>query len=248
VAGVGVAAPVPAGAAVGAVAALLADGVELVARNRVGVSVGVPVGRPVPPVVSVLPNIHSVTLPGWGRYVSTPTWLSVQVVWPGAACQYDQDAEAGGVLVHGVVVGSATPVAGSVTRQTNAVPYWTVPTVSNPAVCMACSPLVDPAEGSAPQPRSAWPPNWLKSTTTITPRVVEQSLTGSAAAGAARVTRRDVAAMATAPEAPAAITARAQAASRIPRRGRTSTGCSADRASEATTTGLTRTPVPARRP
>ena len=60
----------------------LGDGVRLVARSRVGLSVGFPVGVPDPavPVVSVPPNIHSVTLPGGGRYVATPSWLGVQLV------------------------------------------------------------------------------------------------------------------------------------------------------------------------
>ena len=87
------------------------------------------------------------------------------------------------MLEHGVVAGLATPVAGSVMRQMNLVPYSAVPVVAKPAVCIACSPVVDPVEGSAPQPRSMSPPKWAKSTTTITPRVVEQSLTASAPAG-----------------------------------------------------------------
>jgi hypothetical protein len=87
------------------------------------------------------------------------------------------------VLVQGVVAGSATPVDGSTIRQMNLVPYAAVPFVANPAVCIACRPVVEPFEGSAPQPRSIWLWKWAKSTTTITPRVVEQLLTVSAATG-----------------------------------------------------------------
>lgn len=87
------------------------------------------------------------------------------------------------MVVHGVVAGSATPVDGSTIRQMNLVPYSAVPFVANPAVCIACRPVVEPFEGSAAQLRSTSPPKWTKSTTTITPRVVEQLLTVSAATG-----------------------------------------------------------------
>jgi hypothetical protein len=56
-----------------------------------------------------------------------------------------------------------------------AVPYAGMPVVMKPAVCRACRPLVDPADPSAAQPRSIVPPQWAKSTTTMTPVVVEQS-------------------------------------------------------------------------
>jgi hypothetical protein len=55
-------------------------GLRLVARSTVGVSVAG--GRPVPdfPVREVPPNTQSVTLPGGGRYVTTPSSLRDQVV------------------------------------------------------------------------------------------------------------------------------------------------------------------------
>ena len=97
------------------------------------------------------------------------------------------------MLVHAVVTGSATPVVGSTIRQTNLVPYSAVPFVANPAVCIACKPVVEPFEGSAPQPRSTWPWKWEKSTTTITPRVVEQLLTVWAATGLGAMTTKGAA-------------------------------------------------------
>lgn len=56
-------------------------------------------------------------------------------------------------------------------------------------MCMARNPVVEPAEGSAAQPRSIVPPQWAKSTTTTTPLLVEQSPTGWAPAGAPVTTR-----------------------------------------------------------
>ena len=86
----------------------------------------------------------------------------------------------------------------------NRVPYSAVPFVANPAVCIAWRPVVEPFEGSAPQPRSTWPWKWAKSTTTITPRVVEQLLTVSAATGLGTMTTRGAAVTTAVKNAPAA--------------------------------------------
>jgi hypothetical protein len=52
--------------------------------------------------VFVSPKFHASALPAAGWALAAPTLLCVQLVAPGAACQYDQDADAGGVFAHDV--------------------------------------------------------------------------------------------------------------------------------------------------
>lgn len=69
-------------------------------------------------------------------------------------------------------------------RHTKPGPSCTVPMVLKPTACSACRPLV----GAAAQPRTVGPPQWPKSTATVTPLLAVHVAAAAAGCVAAAVT------------------------------------------------------------